>query len=62
METSNGLVPLPSSRRPWNKGKLIGPNASLRANSLIELQNKTGAAFDIVRPIDLLEAFPGIVT
>ena len=40
METSNSLVPLPSSRRPWNKGKLIGPKPPLRSKHVWSIRTK----------------------
>jgi hypothetical protein len=34
MESSNSLFPLPATRRPWNKGKLIGPKPPLRSKHI----------------------------
>ena len=40
METSNSLVPLSSGRRPWNKGKLIGPKPPLRSKHVWSIRTK----------------------
>jgi integrase len=40
MKTSNSLVPLPSNRRPWNKGKLIGPKPPLRSKHVWSIRTK----------------------
>ncbi len=40
MESSNSLIPLPATRRPWNKGKLIGPKPPLRSKHVWSIRTK----------------------
>jgi integrase len=40
MEQSNDLIPLPMKRRPWNKGKLIGPKPPLRSKHVWSIRTK----------------------
>ena len=40
MESSNSLVPLPTTRRPWNKGKLVGPKPPLRSKHVWSIRTK----------------------
>ena len=40
MEESKSLVPLTTTRRPWNKGKLIGPKPPLRSKHVWSIRTK----------------------
>jgi hypothetical protein len=40
MENSNSLIPLPTRRHPWNKGKLIGPKLPLRSKHVWSIRTK----------------------
>lgn len=40
MEESRSLMPLAISRRPWNKGKLIGPKPPLRSKHVWSIRTK----------------------
>ncbi|MGL4488754.1 MAG: tyrosine-type recombinase/integrase [Rhizobiaceae bacterium] len=40
MKTSNSLVPIPSGRRPWNKGKLVGAKPPLRSKHVWSIRTK----------------------
>ena len=55
MEGSNSLVPLPTTHRPWNKGKLVGPKPPLRSKHVwsirtklqLEMRNRDIALFNL---------------
>ncbi len=40
MESSNSLISLPARRRPWNKGKLVGPKPPLRSKHVWSIRTK----------------------
>ena len=40
MESSNSLVLLPTTRRPWNKSKLVGPKSPLRSKHVWSIRTK----------------------
>ena len=40
MESSNSLVPLPTTYHPWNKGKLVGPKPPLRSKHVWSIRTK----------------------
>lgn len=40
MQESRSLIPLAISRRPWNKGKLIGPKPPLRSKHVWSIRTK----------------------